>query len=229
MLSKVNSMALHGLEGYLINVQVDVSNGMPCWEIVGLPDTSVKESKERVKTAIKNSGYELLSKRIIINLAPADTKKEGSIFDLPIAIGILIDLGEIQNDRLKEIAFIGELSLDGKINRVNGILPMCIEAKKLGIKTIIVPKENAKEAAIVDKIEVLGADNLKQIVNYLNNKESINKTVLDLEEIFNKKNRYRIDFSEVKGQENIKRALEIAAAGRTQLPSYRKPRISEKQ
>lgn len=215
MLSKVNSMALHGLEGYLINVQVDVSNGMPCWEIVGLPDTSVKESKERVKTAIKNSGYELLSKRIIINLAPADTKKEGSIFDLPIAIGILIDLGEIQNDRLKEIAFIGELSLDGKINRVNGILPMCIEAKKLGIKTIIVPKENAKEAAIVDKIEVLGADNLKQIVNYLNNKESINKTVLDLEEIFNKKNRYRIDFSEVKGQENIKRALEIAAAGRT--------------
>ena len=152
MLSKVNSMALHGLDGYLIDVQVDVSNGMPCWEIVGLPDTSVKEAKERVKTAIKNSGYELLSKRIIINLAPADTKKEGSLFDLPIAIGILEDLGEIKNESLDKIAFIGELSLDGNINRVNGILPMCIEAKKLGIKTVIVPKENSKEAAIVNGI-----------------------------------------------------------------------------
>ena len=162
MLSKINSMALLGLDGYLIEVQVDVSNGMPCWEMVGLPDTSVKEAKERVKTAIKNSGYEMLSKRIVINLAPADTKKEGSIFDLPIAIGILSDLGEIKNDKLDEIAFVGELSLDGKINRVNGILPMCIEAQKLGIKKLIVPRENAKEAAIVKEIEVVGAENLKQ-------------------------------------------------------------------
>lgn len=215
MLSKVNSMALRGLDGYLIDVQVDVSNGMPCWEIVGLPDTSVKEAKERVKTAIKNSGYELLSKRIIINLAPADTKKEGSIFDLPIAIGILVDLGEIKNDDLEKIVFIGELSLDGNINRVNGVLPMCIEAKKLGIKTIIVPKENAKEAAIVNEIEVLGASNLKEVVEYLNNRGIIEKTQVDLEDIFNKQNSYTLDFSEVKGQENIKRALEIAAAGRT--------------
>ena len=213
MLSKVNSMALQGLDGYLVDVQVDVSNSMPSWDIVGLPDMSVKEAKERVKTAIKNSGYELLSKKIVINLAPADTKKEGSIFDLPIAIGILSDLGEIHNERLDEIAFIGELSLDGKLNRVNGVLPMSIEAQKLGIKKLILPKENAEEAAIVKEIEVLGANTLKEVVQYLNKEKQLEPSKVNLDRIFESQDRYLMDFSEVKGQENIKRALEIAAAG----------------
>lgn len=213
MLSIVKSMSLHGLKGYLIEVQVDVSGGLPYFEVVGLPDVSVKESKERVRTAIKNSGIDLKSRRIIINLAPADTKKEGSLFDLPIAIGILIANEEIKNPQIKDTVFIGELSLNGGINKVNGILPMCIEALKLGIKKVILPKENAKEAAIVKGLQVIGVDNLKQVIEYLNNQKEINEETINLEELFKINNNYNIDFSEVKGQENIKRALEVSAAG----------------
>lgn len=203
--------------------------GMPGWEVVGLPDTSVKESKERVRTAIKNSGYEFQSRKIVVNLAPADTKKEGSFFDLPIAIGILINFEEITTQNLDDTVFIGELSLDGNVNHVNGILPMCIEAKKLGIKRVIIPKENAKEAAIVDGIEVIGVDNLKQVISYLNKKEKIEPQKANIEEFFEKQKQYSLDFSEVKGQENIKRALEVAAARRSQLLINRKPWITEKQ
>lgn len=198
------------------------------WEIVGLPDTSIRESKERVKTAIRNSGYELKSRKIIINLAPADTKKEGSFFDLPIAIGILICLGEIEKQKTEKIVFIGELSLDGKLNKIDGILPMCIEAKKLGIEKIILPKENAKEASVVEGIEILGAHSLIEVVNYLNTKQEINIEKINIKEIFKSKNKYLLDFSEVKGQENIKRALEIAAAGRTQPTFNRNPAVHGK-
>ena len=212
MLSIVKSMSLIGLEGYLINVQVDISAGIPSWEIVGLPDTSVKEAKERVRTAIKNSGYEMNSRKIIVNLAPADTKKEGSFFDLPIAIGILLCNGQI-NSSFVDIAYIGELSLDGSLNKVNGILPMCIEARKLGIKKIILPFENSKEASIVSDIEIIGANNLKQVVKYLNSEIQISPSTTNINELFLNNSKFNIDFSEVKGQENIKRALEISAAG----------------
>lgn len=187
--------------------------GLPAWEVVGLPDTSVREAKERVKTAIKNSNIEFQSKKIIVNLAPADTKKEGSSYDLPIAIGILIAMEVIEKVDIESMAFIGELSLDGKITKVNGILPMCIEAMRLGIKQIVVPEENAKEAGIVNGIEILPAKNLLQVINFLNKTENINSIKLNTEDLFQTNQKYNFDFSEVKGQENVKRALEVAAAG----------------
>ncbi len=212
MLSIVKSLALHGLQGYLVNIQVDISAGMPSFEIVGLPDTSIREAKERVKTAIRNSTYEFLSRKIVVNLAPANTKKEGSIFDLPIAVGILIATGFIHNADLSNTILIGELSLDGSICPIKGILPICIEAKHLGIKRIILPKENAKEASIIDGLDIIPISNLNEIIDYLNNyliipSEPTSHFISDTNTI------YEFDFSEVKGQENVKRALEISSAG----------------
>ncbi len=228
MLSIIKTMALNGLYGYLVEVQTDVTGGLPSFDIVGLPDTTVKEAKERIKSAIKNSGFEFPSRRFLINLAPANTKKEGSSFDLPMAVGILIAIYNItQNDilDLAKTVFIGELSLDGKLNKVNGILPMCIEAMKLGIEKVILPKDNAKEAAIVKGLEIIPIENLKQLIEYLKGNIKIASQQIDIEGIFKNSKTYIEDFSEVKGQENIKRALEISAAGGHNCILIGSPRI----
>ena len=213
MLSIVKSMSLHGLEGYLVEVQVDVSGGLPAYDIVGLPDISVKESKERVKVAIKNSGLDLKSRKVLINLAPADTKKEGTLYDLPIAVATLIANEIIKTEGLENTVVIGELSLDGKVNKVNGIFPMCLEASKLGMKRAIIPLENANEAAIVEKIDVIGVKNLREVIDILNGESNPIPTKININDYFLNNFQYNFDFSDVKGQENIKRALEVTAAG----------------
>lgn len=186
-----------------------------------MPDISIRESKERVRAAIKNSGYEIYSRRITINLSPADIRKEGSSMDLPIAIGVLLSMEDLINKRrlekikedIKEIAFVGELSLDGKLNHINGILPICMDAKRLGISTVIMPKDNLKEASIISGINCLGANNLNDIIEFLQGKKELIHIQTDWESIEKKYNKYDIDFADVKAQENIKRAVEIAAAG----------------
>lgn len=208
-------MTLQGLKGILVNVEVDVSGGMPSWNVVGLPDTAIKESKERIKTAIKNCDVELLSRRYVINLSPADMRKEGAGLDLAIAVATLKSIEKINDFNSAEILFLGELSLDAQIKKINGILPICLEAIKYGIKKVILPLENAKEASIVEGLEVIGVKHLKEVIDYLNGKINIDSMKVNINEFFKKKFNSELDFSEVKGQESIKRALEIAAAGRT--------------
>lgn len=213
MLSITKSMALQGLDGILVKIEVDISSGLPAWDIIGLPDVSVKESKERVRTAIKNYGIDLLSRKYVINLSPADIKKIGSTYDLAIAVAVLHSIGEIDgNVKLEDTIFIGELSLDGKVEAVNGVLPMCIESLKCGIKRAIVPKKNLKEASCVEGLKVIGVSNLKEVIDYLNGKLEINPEKFDGFDTIKNEQTYPIDFDEVKGQNGAKRALEIAVA-----------------
>ena len=213
MLAKVLSGAIIGIDAYVVEVEVDIAQGLPVFATVGLPDGAVKESKERVKSAIKNSGYDFPPKRITVNLAPADVKKEGAGFDLPIAVGILSALEVVSSSLCEDYLLLGELSLDGRVKPIRGALSLAMAAKEHKKKGVLLPKENAEEAAVVQGIEVLGIEVLSEAVDFLNGQIAIPPTAVDLQEIFRREKQYCDDFNEVKGQEHVKRALEIAAAG----------------
>jgi magnesium chelatase family protein len=213
MLAKVLSGAILGIDAYVVEVEVDIAQGLPVFATVGLPDGAVKESKERVKSAIKNSGYDFPPKRITVNLAPADVKKEGAGFDLPMAVGILSALEVVSPPLLDEYLLLGELSLDGRVKPIRGALSLAMSAKEKGKRGVLLPKENAEEAAVVREIEVLAIEVLSEAVDFLNGLKPISPTTVDLQEIFRREKQYSDDFNEVKGQEHVKRALEIAAAG----------------
>ena len=213
MLSKIISCATYGIEGYLVDVEVDLSTGLPGFTTVGLPDNAVKESKDRVFAAIKNAGFRFPSRKITVNLAPADIKKEGSSFDLPIAVGILAASQSLRSANLKRFAIMGELSLDGTLRPVKGAISLSLASKQNKIDGLILPRANAREAAIVEGINVYGFDNLIEVVAFLNGEMDVQPAIVNREEIFLAASQYAVDFAEVKGQHHAKRALEIAAAG----------------
>ena len=213
MVVTINSACLVGLNVYKINVEVDTINSIPQVAIVGLPDTAISEAKERLRLAIKNSGFSFPATKVVINLAPADLKKEGSGYDLAMAVGILKKENIIKNFKENKTVFIGELSLDGSLRPINGILPMVASLNDLGFERVILPAENLKEASFIDNIEVLGVDNLVQVVEYLNNNIDLKKLKQNVEDFINKDDIFPVDFAHIKGQAQAKRALEIAASG----------------
>ncbi len=213
MLAKVRSGTVQGVDGLSVDVEVDLALGLPAFNTVGLPDSSVRESKDRVKAAIKNSGYEFPPRKITVNLAPADVKKAGAGFDLPIAIGILAASELFDAKVLEEYAVLGELSLDGAVRGVSGVLPITLDAKNQGLKGILVPVENKQEAAVVSGIEVFGVTSLHQVVEFLAKETAIEPEQTRHAELLSSSIVYDVDFQDVKGQEHVKRALEIAASG----------------
>ncbi len=214
VLSSIYSCSIHGIDGLVVEVEVDISSGLPVYALVGLPDTAIKESKERVFSAIKNNGFRYPMKKITINLAPANIKKEGAYYDLPIAIGILCASEVITSVvSLKDYVFIGELSLKGDIRPVKGILPMVLAARNNHFKAIIVPEENALEASLVKEIKVLPAKHIYQVIEYITGKTEIKPYITDIDGFLTSEQEHSVDFSEVKGQESVKRAMEVAAAG----------------
>src|SRR2546421_4726924 len=213
MLAKIYSAAVYGVDAYEVEIEVNGARGDPHIIIVGLPDTAVKESKDRVTTAIQNSGYHWPRGRTTINLAPADVKKEGPSFDLPIALGMVAASDEIDTAAFENFSFVGELALDGAVRAVKGVLPVALEARRSGKRALFVPEANAREAAMVDNIDIYGVQNLRQTFQFLRGEIPLLPTRGDLSEFFATHQNYDVDFSDVKGQGHVKRAIEVAVAG----------------
>ena len=213
MLAKVLSSAVLGIDAYIVEVETDISSTTPYFATVGLPEAAVKESRERVQAAIKNSGYLFPLKRVIINLAPADIRKEGTALDLPIAVGILAASGQIMREDFSDYVILGELSLDGTLKPVHGVLSMVMNLKRIHKKGIILPKQNAKEAAIAQGVEVYPVTTLQETATFLEAGDTVEPYKLDIDELFHRSRTYPVDFTDVKGQQHTKRALEVSAAG----------------